>query len=140
MAKIICKTLDGSLLQSNQYATPKGNIYVFMKGIPTDVKDKDDIEFFLKAGNGELFERIDSVKKAIKKVKKIVENEKPAKFLDEDEKTPNPNYPWTDKELKKLNKRQQIELIKRIAGSNTRIPHYEKDRIALIKKYLPRGV
>jgi len=138
MARIICISLDGGLIQSNIYTTPKGNEYLFQKGCPTDVRDPEDIEFFVKkAGNGKFFKRVDGVEKVKKKVKEVVKGKEPEVERIEDgskDGTPNPDKKWTEKELYDLNKVDQIKLIQRLGGSNSRIPRYEKDRVKMILK------
>jgi len=114
MTKLICKTW-GSLL-TKRYQTPTGNVYLFRRGIPTVVKVKKDVEFFLASDN---FEKHGIVQQAVKAVKKVVAAEDPEEALDEEA-------------LYALNKKEQRALIKKIGGMNTRIPAREKDRVKLL--------
>ena len=127
MVKVICLGLEGGVLLSNQYTTPKGNTYVFDKGIPTEVKDKEDLEYFLKCGNGKLFKAV-GIKEKIKE--KITPKEAPASHLEDG--SLNPDYNWTEEELFKLNKKEQTELLKKLGAG--RIPRTEKERVKMILK------
>ncbi len=136
MAKIKCKTLDGGLIQSNTYKTPKGNSYLFEKSAPTEIKDKEDIEYFLKCGNGDYFESVGPVKDVVKKVTETVkEKVKEAVTGEKKEVEKKPTVDkHTYKELKAMNSPEQKDLIMRLGGSNLRIPRLEEDKIKLIQK------
>jgi hypothetical protein len=127
MAKLKCLDLESGLLQSNQYATPKGNTYLFHKGGFTEVKDSDDAKFFLGVRKGTAFEDVGVVKEAKKKVTKKV------KEVITGKKDPEKKI-YTEKELFKLTKKEQTKLIKELAGKSHAIPQYEKNRVALIMK------
>ena len=51
--KLICRSLG--VLESKKFTTPKGNGYYFHKGMPTEVKDKDDLKHFAKFDSGQAF-------------------------------------------------------------------------------------
>ena len=68
MTKIKCLNTYGPV-SSQQYTTPKGNVYEFTQGIFTDVPDPEDALHFLKAGNGEIFVAKEGVLKDL--VKKL---------------------------------------------------------------------
>ena len=55
MVKIQCVVLNQGTIDNNTYSTPKGNTYMFFKKGWTDINDIDDIDYFLKAGNGMFF-------------------------------------------------------------------------------------
>jgi len=119
MAKIICNTLG--VLDSNTYVTPKGNKYMFMKGSPTDVPDKEDEEFFIKFGNGG-FVKLDIkektkniVEKVTEKVKEVIETKKK----------------MTKEEFLAMKKSEQIDMIKKLSPE-TPIPKFEKERVELL--------
>ena len=117
MAKIICVALYGSLITSNQYTNTKtGNTYLFQRGIPTDVPNKEDEEYFLRT---DAFEKV-GVKE---KVKGKLTGKKPTTAKKH-----------TQEELFALNRRAQVELIRKLGGSNARIPKFEKDRVIMILK------
>ena len=116
--KIVCKTLN-NMLPTNTYRTPKGNSYVFELGVPTEVKDREDAEYFLNAGNGGLFVKYGVTEKVKETVAKV---------------TRKPKY--TEEELFKMNRKEQVELIRKLGGSNMRIPRREADRVKLILKLL----
>ncbi len=134
MAKVRCKSLDGGLISSNRYKTPKGNEYLFEKAAPTRIDDKEDIDYFLRCGNGELFETVEPIKEAVKetvekvkeKVKEKVTGEKAEKKAGIDK------HSYTA--IKDMNKREQIALIQKLAGSNTRYSRREEERIQQILK------
>ena len=133
MAKIICKTLQGGLISSNTYTSRKGNAYLFNRNSPTIINDKDDIEYFLQCGGeNTLFERLDKVKEVVKKVAEKV------KEAVTGEKTETEKKPAVDKhtyeELKDMNSPEQVDLIRKLGGANTRIPRLEADKIKLIQK------
>ncbi|MCH7759992.1 hypothetical protein IIA15_01105 [candidate division TA06 bacterium] len=114
MTKLICKTF-GSLL-ANKYRTPSGNEYLFRRGIPTNVKNKADVEYFLRSGN---YEKAGAVAKAVKAVKVAVGipvESTEVKAL-------------TKVEIYDLNKKEQRVLIKKLGGMNARVPTLEKDRV-----------
>ena len=79
MTRLKCITLETSSLESNTYKTPKGNEHLFLKGSYTEIPDQDDVDFFLRAGNGEFFK----VESLGDKITKIVEKIVPAKEIDE---------------------------------------------------------
>ena len=124
--KIECLTLTGALT-ANTYKTPKGNEYFFQRNVPTDVPDKEDAEFFLNAGKGEYFKQVSGVKGAVKKVKEevkeLIEPAKEKKIED-----------YTKTDFMELNKKEQSELIKKLAGTDQRVPSKEEDRVKLLLK------
>ncbi len=145
MAKIRCRTLEGGLISSNRYKTPKGNEYLFEKAAPTEISDKEDIAYFLKCGNGELFESVgavkDAVKETVEKVKEAAEKVKEKvkeKVTGEKTEEKTEEKPGVKKhtytQLKDKTKREQTELLQRLGGSNTRIPRLEEERIKAIMK------
>lgn len=124
MVKIIDVGMESSyILQHTRYACKvSGNVYEFDRGVGTEVNNKEDIEFFKKGGF-----YIVGLKKAVvakikgeDAVKKVVEEVKPKQK--------------TEKEIYALNKAAQAILIRKLGGSNHRIPTFEKERVALILK------
>lgn len=124
MTMIVCRSLDGGLLQSNEYATPKGNSYMFHRGRATDVRDKDDAAHFLSCIH---YEEVGGPVRAIKEaITKSDEKKKEAAKL-------------TEKDVYALNKSAQRELIRKLGGGDHRVPYLEKDRVALILKLQEEG-
>ena len=117
--KIICKSLNGGLIMSNTYQGPSGEQYLFHRNIATEVKNKDDAKYFLNCGGGEFFKSVGKVDEIVEDLKTAVTGNKP-----DDEKNILGLY--------ELNKKAQIELIKKLGGVNTVIPRYEEDRVSLI--------
>lgn len=134
MTKVRCKTLEGGLISSNRYKTPKGNEYLFDKAAPTRIDDKEDIDYFLRCGNGELFEVVEPVKEAVKETVEKVKEKVKEKITGEkaEKKSGVDKHTYTD--LKDMTKAEQIALIQKLAGSNTRYSRKEEDRIQQILK------
>lgn len=124
MVKVIDIGMESSYIMQHASYTCKetGNAYHFDRGVGTEVKDKKDIEFFRRGGF-----HIVSAKKAVvsKVVGKDAVKEEIAKARPEAK---------TEKEIYALNRDAQKNLIRKLGGSNTRIPPLEKDRVALILK------
>lgn len=122
MTKIQCISLDGGTLESNEYSTPRGKVYLFQKGIPTEIKDKKDVDFFLSVGGDTpSFKKITAIGMVTDAVKTAVTGEPATPKL-------------TEQELYALNKKEQATMIKKTAGMNTRIPLSEKLRVELLLK------
>lgn len=141
MYKIQCMTLTPAL-SANRYRGISGKQYTFQIGVGTEIKDKEDAEYFLKAGKGMLFKNVGTVAKVVDKVKDKAEEiitgkkkEIPKMIeIDKGKFKPNYEYSWDEKELKALNADEQKSLIKDLAGGGTTIPKLEKDKINLILK------
>lgn len=143
MVGIICTTLSPRL-HGNSYKTPKQNKYHFQLGGVTEIKDKEDAAFFLdKRHNGGFI--ASTVKQKIKdKVKETAENivdktkekltgKKPDRLKEKQNKLED-NKILEEAEIWRLDKKEQVELIKKLGGKNTVIPNYEKFRVKLILK------
>ena len=150
MTKIICTSLQAGILESAKYTGPSGTEYEFRKSHPTEVSDNDDASYFLKAGNGTLFQDAGmvatTVRKVKEKVKETVTGEAPKKEEvrksanelntqkeKKAEKEAKKAGNLTEKEAYKLNATEQRALIKKLDPTAS-IPRYEKDRVALILK------
>lgn len=121
MAKVIDVGLEeGYALQHSKSVTTKGNVYHFDRGVATEVKDKEDIEWFRKRGY-----KIVGIKD---KLKEKVTGKTEIDKLKEKRKV------LTSREAYALNKAEQRKLIQKLGGANHRIPLREKDRVALILK------
>ena len=111
--KIKCLTLS---LPTNRYRTSKGNEYLFNIGRFTEVKDSEDVEFFLKAGQGKSFEAESISKTIIEKVKEVIGIKK-----------------YTEQELYRLDKKEQEKIISKL-DPHAKMPVKETERVAMIIK------
>jgi len=138
MYKIECLTLNNAL-SANTYKTPKGNEYLFQNGVPTEIKDKEDANFFLNAGKGKLFADKGTISKVKEAVDKVINGKKevPKEIeVEPGKKKPNPAYDWDYESLKDLNKNEQVSLIRDLAGGGQTVPALEDGRIKFILKVL----
>ena len=151
--KIICRTLEGGFIQSNSYQGPSGQSYNFHRHTPTVINNKEDADYFLNCGKGTLFKKItktgeiiEDLKEALAEVakdfhfdkkeekpKEIPKEEAPKEEAPKEESKPTEKL-FTAEELEAMNKKEQIEHIKRLGGADRPIPGLEKERIYLILK------
>lgn len=122
MPKVICSTVvDGPLFDAS-YKAPSGKVYEFRRSAPTEV-DASDVDFFTRSNGGNIFKVVslaDKVKEVVSdvvdKVKVVVEGE---------------SHVQTAVELKKLNKGEQTDLLRKLDFKGA-IPSKEEDRVSLI--------
>lgn len=117
MTEIICRGLDGGVLSSNRYKAKSGKEYFFDRGCATKVKDPEDVKYFLNCGNGTLFVKKGAIEKVIEAI--IPQNTEKVN---------------TEKELYAMNRKQQVDLLKKLGNGNGLIPSREKGRVELILK------
>jgi len=164
VTKIRCMTLDGGYLSSNTYKAPSGIRYMFNKGMGTEMKTREDAEFFLNAGKGGLFKKvtltgklIDTLKAALSDVAKempqmMKKKEEPAEEEKSDVKGEVPkeevkpevkkeeDTKLVEPEVKKLTKTELKDLSKKaqidmIRGfGESNIPGLEGERVELLLK------
>ena len=125
MKKIMCVSLNGGLIQTNQYKGPSGQEYEFNRGCATEIQDDKDADYFLKCGNGKLFVEIGLVASINNSVNDLITGDK----------TPSTKITiYSKNKLLKMNKAEQTKLIKTLCGGQHRIPENETGRIDLIIK------
>lgn len=129
--KLWCINIVNGNLQTNTYKAPSGTSYQFNKFSPTDVPKKEDAEFFLKASKGKSFVKHSDFKKPPEPAVGTKGRE-PPKTAQSGRATPYKIH--SHKELKDMNKAEQVRLIKKYAGVDASIPRYEYQRIKLIQE------
>lgn len=126
MKKIICVSLNGGLIQTNQYRGPSGQEYQFNRGCATEIQDEKDANHFLKCGNGKLFVEVGIVAGIGNALKdKLTGNKTPSTKI----------TIYSKSKLLKMNKAEQTKLIKALCGGQHRVPENETGRIDLILKF-----